>query len=139
MPIKLCSGTTAEGTVCRAVALAGQSLCRAHRRQRQRSGRQHRAVRAPSIRLSSLHSHKAILSNVGRVARGLAAGTLNLDRAAAFLDTLQRATDALLLAEGLPPAAVFDLESWDPDSPSWLPEPPEERHSDPILGQNLGR
>ena len=125
MPIKLCSATTAEGTVCRAVALAGQSLCRAHRHQRQRSGRQHRAVRAPSIRLSSLHSHKAILSN--------------LDRAAAFLDTLQRATDALLLAEGLPPAAVFDLESWDPDSPSWLPEPPEERHSDPILGQNLGR
>jgi hypothetical protein len=83
-------------------------------------------VRVPSIRLSSLHSHQAILSNVGRVARGLAAGTLNLDRAAAFLNTIQHASDALLLAEGLPPVATLDLESWDLDSPSWLPEPPEE-------------
>ena len=111
MPVKLCSATTAEATACRAVALAGHSLCRAHQHQCRRSGRQHRALRAPSIRLSSLHSHDAILSNVGRVAKGLAAGTLNLDRAAAFLDTIQRATDALLLASAIRALATTGRES----------------------------
>jgi hypothetical protein len=129
MSVKLCSATTAEATACRAVALAGHSLCRAHQHQRRRSGRQHRALRAPSIRLSSLHTHDAILANLTRVMQSLASGTLNLDRAAAFLGTIQRASNALHVAEGFPPAAPIDPESWDPDSPSWLPAicfPPHE-------------
>ena len=120
MPVKLCSATTAEGTACRAVALANRSFCRAHQLRRHRSSRQRQAVRAPSIRLSSLHSHDAILNNLTRIAQALASGTLNLDRAAAHLNTIHQATQALLAAEGSSSVAFIGPESWNPDSPGWL-------------------
>jgi hypothetical protein len=121
MPTKLCSGTTTNGTACRGVALAGYSLCRHHQQLQRRSRRQLRAQRDPAIRLGSLHSHDAILRNLSRVAQAIAANALNLDRATAFLATLQRATDTLALTEGFP-LPVPDLESWNMEPGAWLPK-----------------
>jgi hypothetical protein len=96
MPAKLCSGTTTAGTPCRAVALAGSRLCRAHQKNACRTRRQQRANRPPAIRLGIFDTHPAILRNYSRLAQALAADTIHLDRATAMINQLQRATNELI-------------------------------------------
>jgi hypothetical protein len=99
MHARLCTGSTARGTLCRAVALTGSSFCFFHHRRGRRTRRQHRVGCVPAVRLGPLGDRAAILRALTRIAQALAAGTLPLERAPALLQRIHAAGRILDLRE----------------------------------------
>jgi len=85
MRARLCSHTKSDGTPCRAVALAGRTLCFAHHRQLRRQ----QARRPPAIRLGPLADQQSIQRALNRVFQATVSGSLPPERAAGLLDRIQ--------------------------------------------------
>jgi hypothetical protein len=96
---KLCSGTKADGTACRGVALTGSNFCFFHTRQHSRTRRQQRTHCTPGTRLGPLNSRSAVLRALSRVLQAVASGTLAPSRAPALLERIRLATCVLDLAD----------------------------------------
>ena len=95
MPTPLCTGLKSDHTPCRAVALAGYSLCFHHQRLHRRRRCRQRALRARVVRPGPLADRPAILRALTRVGRALAANTLIPVRAAAHIERIRLASDRL--------------------------------------------
>ena len=100
MAARLCSSTKSDGSPCRAVALSGSTLCRAHRTIARRSRQLERCARSAVdrgryIRLSPMATRSSIQRTLDRVLQLLFAETLSLHRASRYLHRVQLASTAL--------------------------------------------
>jgi hypothetical protein len=98
MKIRLCSANKADETPCRAVALAGRTLCHSHQRLEMRDRRRNRALmrpHSPAIRLGALADRHAIQRALNRVFQPLMNGSLPTERATKLLQRIRAASDAL--------------------------------------------
>ena len=113
LPVSLCVHIAPNKKPCRAVALAGYSLCFSHQRlHRRRQRRLHLEIpRFPAIQTGPLRDSSAILRAVSRVARALAANSINPDRADSLLQRIRLASDRLAIRRKLRRKAVL------PDGP----------------------
>jgi len=98
MKTRLCSANKADETPCRAVALAGRTLCHSHQRLEMRERRRNRALmrpHAPTIRLGPLADRHAILRALNRVFQSLMNGSLPAERATVLLQRIRLASVSL--------------------------------------------
>jgi len=98
MKTRLCSANKADETPCRAVALAGRTLCHSHQRLEMRERRRNRALmrpHAPTIRLGPLADRHAILRALNRVFQTLMNGSLTTERATVLLQRIHLASVSL--------------------------------------------
>jgi hypothetical protein len=112
MRARLCSHTKSDGTPCRAVALAGRTLCFAHQRQLRRQ----QARRTPGIRLGPLADQQSIQRALSRVFQATVSGSLPPERAAGLLDRIQFAIGerqaTALRAPATPPARAIQIPTF---------------------------
>ena len=80
LPASLCTYIKPDKKPCRAVALAGYSLCFSHQRLTRRRQRrlQLQIPRYPAVRTGPLRDRPAILRAISRVTQALAANTIVL-------------------------------------------------------------
>jgi len=90
MRARLCSHTKSDATPCRAVALAGYSLCFAHQRQQRRQ----QARRTPAIRLGSLSDPHSIQRALSRVFQATVSSSIPPVRTTAFLESIRIASQS---------------------------------------------
>ena len=98
MKTRLCSANKADATPCRAVALAGRTLCHSHQRLELRHRRRSRALmrpHSPTIRLGPLADRPSILRALNRLLPVMANGSLPLDRADRLLERIRAASNSL--------------------------------------------
>lgn len=91
MPARLCRHLKPDGTRCRAVAVTDRPCCLAHQRLHQRIRRMQRSTLPRTLRLGSLQDRPSIDHARIRVARAIAARTLDLDHAAALFNRIAHA------------------------------------------------
>jgi hypothetical protein len=101
MYARLCNQIKTDGTPCRAVALTNRPCCFAHQRLEQRNRRRQRAMLPPAIRLGPLRNHDAIGRAALRVARAIAHGAVDLDRASGLMHRIHTAACTLQAQTGL--------------------------------------
>jgi hypothetical protein len=117
MRARLCSHIKSDGTLCRAIALAGYPQCFAHGGQLRRQ----QARTTPAVRLGPLADRPSIQRAINRVLQATVSGSLMPERSVALLNRIQFAIGSA--ARSKPCAPGNSLQPLQSSSPHLLSHP----------------